>query len=176
MLQSDLVERLLRLDEDADLLFDSANRFRIVIVGGSAFILLERLSRSTHDIDVLSVPQALFGLLAKYDINAKAEAYIFNFPYNFEDRLVQVPIKTQKIDFFTPCLEDLVIAKLCSHRDTDLADVENPTVRENLDWDLLDYLAHSENEAKASAMNDRCYQEFLIRYETYVRRWHSCEN
>ncbi len=172
MLQNDLVDRLYRLDEDADLLLDTQDRYRMIIVGGSAMILLGKLSRATHDIDVISVPQALFELLAKYDINARAEAYIFNFPYNYEDRLIPLPFNTLKIDFFTPCLEDLVIAKLCSNRDTDLADVESSNVRESLNWDFLDYLAHDENEAKASAMNDRCYEEFLVRYENYVRRWH----
>ena len=40
----------------------------MVIVGGSAFILLGKLTRATHDIDALSVPKELYGLLGKYDI------------------------------------------------------------------------------------------------------------
>ena len=47
MLYNDLQERLLRLDEDASLLFDTPNRYRMIIVGGRAFILLARLSRAT---------------------------------------------------------------------------------------------------------------------------------
>ena len=39
--KDDLLERLARLDEDADLMFDDDRRFRMVIVGGSALILLE---------------------------------------------------------------------------------------------------------------------------------------
>ena len=176
MLYNDLQERLLRLDEDASLLFDTPNRYRMIIVGGSAFILLGRLSRATHDIDTLSAPPQLLDLMTKYDINAKAEAFIYNFPYNYEDRLVRLPLPTQKIDFFAPSLEDLVIAKLCSFRDTDRADVESETVREALDWNLLDHLARDEDEAKASALNDRCYNEFLTRYEEYVSRWSPCAN
>lgn len=38
-------------------------------LGGSAFILLGKLTRATHDIDVLSVPKELYTLLGKYDIN-----------------------------------------------------------------------------------------------------------
>ena len=176
MLFEDLQERLLRLDEDASLLFDAPTHYRMIIVGGSALILLGRLSRATHDIDTLSAPPQLFALLSKYDINAKTEAFINNFPYNYEDRLVRLPLQTQKIDFFTPCLEDLVIAKLCSFRDTDIADVENAAVREQIDWKLLDHLARDEGEAKASALNDRCYNEFLARYEEYVKRWRPCES
>lgn len=176
MLSSDLFERLQRLDEDASLLFEPSTRYRFIIVGGSALILLGHLSRATHDIDAISVPIELYSLLAKYDINANAEAYINNFPYNFEDRLVPLPLQGQCIDFYTPCLEDLVIAKLCSARDTDLRDVEAPSVREHLDWALLEHLATDENEAKTSALNDRVYSEFLNRYHSYVRRWMPCEN
>ena len=57
-----------RLDEDADLMIDNDDRYQMVIVGGSAFILLGKLTRATHDIDALSVPKELYSLLGKYDI------------------------------------------------------------------------------------------------------------
>lgn len=176
MLCEELYERLRRLDEDADLLLDGPERYRILVVGGSALVLQGHLSRATHDIDLLNVPAVLHGLLSKYDMNSRAEAYFSNFPYNFEDRLVPLPIQGSKLDFYTPGLEDLVVAKLCSNRDTDRADVDASTVRSALDWQLLDTLARSEDEAKASALNDRCYQEFLTRYEAYVARWRTCGN
>ena len=83
MILDDLRKRLERLDEDADLLIDNDDRYQMVIVGGSAFILLGKLTRATHDIDALSVPKELYGLLGKYDINTDVEAYIDNFPYNY---------------------------------------------------------------------------------------------
>lgn len=105
MLFEDLQERLLRLDEDASLLFDAPTHYRMIIVGGSALILLGRLSRATHDIDTLSAPPQLFALLSKYDINAKAEAFINNFPYNYEDRLVRLPFKRRKSISLPPALK-----------------------------------------------------------------------
>ena len=87
MILDDLRKRLERLDEDADLMIDNNDRYQMVIVGGSAFILLGKLTRATHDIDALSVPKELYSLLGKYDINTDVEAYIDNFPYNFQDRL-----------------------------------------------------------------------------------------
>lgn len=39
MLYNDLQERLLRLDEDASLLFDTPNRYRMIIVGGQCIHL-----------------------------------------------------------------------------------------------------------------------------------------
>lgn len=176
MLQEELMERLLRLDEDASLLFGTSPRCRIIIVGGSALILMGRLSRATHNLDALSVPAQLMGLLERYDINTAAEAYINNFPYNYEDRLLPISLPTKLIDYFTPCLEDMVVAKLCSNRDTDLHDIELPSVREHINWNLLEHLALDENEAHASALNDRCYEEFLFHYRNYAERWKPCEN
>lgn len=69
-----------RLDEDADLLFDDDRRFRMVIVGGSALILLETITRATHDIDALDVSPEIVDLLEKYDINTRVGTFINNFP------------------------------------------------------------------------------------------------
>ena len=43
MILDDLRKRLERLDEDADLMIDNNDRYQMVIVGGSAFILLGKL-------------------------------------------------------------------------------------------------------------------------------------
>lgn len=167
----ELIERLKRLDEDASLLYDDNNRFRLVIVGGGALILLEAIDRATLDIDALSVSRELMPLLERYDINAQVTAYINNFPYNYEDRLHKLDIESRKIDFYTTSLEDIVIAKLCSYRDTDRQDVISPEVIKALDWDLLEKLATDEDELKAN-ISDRGYSEFLYNYEEYVRRYH----
>ena len=169
MILDDLRKRLERLDEDADLMIDNNDRYQMVIVGGSAFILLGKLTRATHDIDALSVPKELYSLLGKYDINTDVEAYIDNFPYNFQDRLQPLPFGGTKVQFYTPSLEDLVIAKLCSFRDTDKADVESEAVRNSLDWDLLEHLATDEDELRASILNDWRYRDFYIRYQEYVQ-------
>lgn len=171
MIRSELLERLIRLDEDAALLFDDERRFRLVIVGGSALILLEAITRATHDIDALDVSLELRELLDKYDINCRVQAYINNFPYNYEDRLRKIPIEGQKIDFYTASLEDIVIAKLFSYRDTDRQDLIDEKVIQAIDWKKLDVLAKDEDEIKASVLNDRCYQDFLYDYKEYVRRY-----
>lgn len=40
----------------------------------------------------------------------------------------------------------------------------------------LEHLAMDEDEAKASALNEYRYAEFLDSYQTYVGRWRECEN
>lgn len=174
--KKDLLERLARLDEDADLLFDDDCRFAMVIVGGSALILLETITRATHDIDALNVSSELIDLLEKYDINTRVATFINNFPYNYLDRLVPVRLNGRRIDFYTASLEDIVIAKLYSGRATDMQDVIDPGVLKKIDWDRLDHLATAEDEASASALNEFRYAEFLDTYKTYVERWRPCES
>jgi len=171
MQYDELTERLRRLDEDAELMFDDDTRFSMIIVGGSALILLEIIKRATHDIDALGASPELRALLEKYDINCRVQTYINNFPYNYEDRIKALPIQGKKIDFYTASLEDIVIAKLYSDRPTDRQDVIHPELLKALDWDVLERLAKGEDEARLSALNDRLYRDFLYNYEEYVRRY-----
>jgi len=167
--RSELLDRLKRLDEDAGFLFEAGDRFHLVIVGGGALILQEHIARATHDVDAISASRELLELLDKYDINCRVQTYINNFPYNYEDRIVPLPYKGKKIDFFTASLEDIVIAKLYSARSTDQADIES--VADHVDWVLLEKLALDEGEARSSALNERNYAEFKANYEEYTRRF-----
>lgn len=171
MIYDELLDRLKRLDEDANLLFDDDRRLRLTIVGGSALILLEVIDRATLDIDAMQASSEILELLERYDINCRVQTYINNFPYNFEDRLVKLPINGKKIDFYSASLEDIVIAKLFSIRDTDRQDVLNPNVINSIDWELLDRLALNSNELKSSVLNEKDYEEFLINYKEYKRRY-----
>lgn len=173
MNREDLIRQLLALDEEASLLFNQAERINMVIVGGGALVLMEYISRSTHDIDVISVSHQMQDLMEQYDINTRVQTYINNFPYNYEDRIQPINIKTRLIDFYTASLEDIVIAKLYSYRDSDYADISSPTVVNNINWELLHYLATSDEEAHASSMNEQCYQFFLQNYYEYERRFHT---
>lgn len=169
-MKDELFERLVRLDEDADLMFDDNKRFSMVIVGGSALILLETITRATYDIDALYVSAEIMELLERYDINSAVNAFINNFPYNYYDRLIEVH-KGKKIDFYSASLEDVVIAKLYSGRDKDRQDITSKNVLEKLDWDVLKELATSESETRASALNEFRYNEFKSNYDEYVKRW-----
>lgn len=174
--REDLLERLDRLDEDADLLFDDGRRFQMVIVGGSALILLNTITRATHDIDVLEVSPEIRGLLEKYDINSRVATYVNNFPYNYIDRVVPVAAGGRRIDFYTASLEDIVVAKLYSVRDSDWQDIIDERTLAALNWDRLEHLATAEDEARASALNDRNYADFKASYDEYVERFRPCEN
>ena len=174
--RAELLNRLRRLDEDVDLLFEDNRRFRLVIVGGSALILLETIVRATHDIDALDASAEIMDLLEKYDINMRVGTFINNFPYNYDDRIVPIAMDSRRIQFYTASLEDVIIAKLYSGRETDVQDIIDPNVLSAIDWQKLEHLATDEFEAKASALNPHRYQEFLDSYKTYKERWYPCGN
>ncbi len=90
------------------------------------------------------------------------------------DRLVPIPVGGNRIDFYTASLEDIVIAKLCSYRETDIQDIISDGVLKALDWDKLEHLATAEDEAKASALNSFRYADFKANCDQYVERWRPC--
>lgn len=167
--QEDILQRLDKLDMEAFTTIDTPHMYKMIIVGGSGLVLLGVISRATQDIDALEASPEIRHLLAKYGANLRVSTYINNFPYNFEDRLVPLPVGGKKILFFTCSLEDIVIAKLYSSRDTDRQDLLSENVLKNLDWDRLRHLALDEDEAKASALNENRYRDFLYDYQEYVR-------
>ncbi len=176
LVKVDLIERLVRLDEDADLMFDDDRTFNMIIVGGSALIFLEVVARATRDIDAIEASPEIRELLARYDINMDVAAYMNNFPFNYEDRIVPIDINTRRVKYYTASLEDIVIAKLCSGRPTDRQDIISEKVLRTIDWNLLDRLANEEDEIKQNCLNSFRYNEFKDDYDEYVRRYRPCAN
>jgi hypothetical protein len=166
---NDIKERLLRLDEDASLLLNDENKYRCFIVGGGALVLMGYISRATHDIDVINhVPRDLISLMEKYDISTNVSAHIDCFPDDYDYRATKIDIKTQKIDFYTLSLEDLVISKLSASRDKDIHDITENAVLQALNWSLLDKLA---KDIRQSLLSDREIDEFNGHYRDFVGRY-----
>lgn len=166
----DILERLKRLDEDAELLFEDDIEFKCYIVGGGALMIMGYALRATHDIDILEViPSSLRSLFNKYDMNCDVAAYSDNFPLGYEERAKKIDILTYKITFYTLSLEDLVISKLCTTRyEQDKTDIESPKVISELNWDELEKLAIS---LKASMLSSMSYDNFYYNYCNYVERF-----
>ena len=168
-----LAATLLRIDEEADLLLaESRHHPQVVIVGGSALMLADLTSRpATHDIDVLQCDAAVREVIAAHRVaNGAVAAYLDHVPYNFEDRLVPLPLPARRIRFMRPSLEDLAVMKLYAWRPTDQEDLESPQLLRQINWDLMDELVHGEEEARASALSPRRYREMAGLYDDYARR------
>ena len=166
-----ILDRLDKMDVEAFTTLDTPDMYKMIVVGGSGLILLGTISRATQDIDAIDASPEIQHLLAKYDANLRVSTYINNFPYNFEDRLVLLPVGGRKILFYTASLEDIVVAKLYSARDTDRQDVISESVLKKIDWEKLRHLALDEDEAMASALNRNRYQDFLYDDREFVRRY-----
>lgn len=166
----ELIYRLKRLDEDANLELDDENVYSCVIVGGGALILLGYRVKATHDIDIInhSLPHPLQKLMEKYDMSTNVLAYNDCFPDDYISRAKELNINTTKIIFYVLSLEDLVISKLAAYRDKDLRDITSEAVLQNINWDTLEILAE---EIKPFLLNERILGEFEYSYNEYVRRY-----
>ena len=142
----------------------------MIVAGGCAMILNGWSSRrNTDDIDVLDCDRDLNDVLSEFpQVNCNVNAYGDQIPYNYEDRLREMPIDTSAVSVLTPSLEDLVVMKLYAWRGKDVDDLTSDGTLSCVDWDLLDYLVTSDNEARASVLSDMTYQTLLYRYLDYA--------
>lgn len=173
MLVDDLKAILLGIDEEASLVYDTSQpRPCVVIVGGAAFLLRDLTARNTtHDIDVFMADSAMREIMANYPgVNGDVAAFIDQIPYNFEDRLVPLDIESETVDFVTPSTEDLVVMKLYAERPNDLQDIESAANKGMVDWDLLEKLVYDKDEAAASSLSERRYNEMVASYERFKAR------
>lgn len=178
MQKEDLFERFRDLDEDVDLSMspDDDRRFRVIIVGGGALILLDTITRATMDIDVINVDPAIAQFLEEYEMNTRVKAYAHTFAYNMEDRIKPIWTNSKRVEFYAASLEDIVAAKLSSEREKDREDLVDPAVIEKIDWGKLEEIALGEDELKINMLNERHYQDFLYNYYEYVRRYKPCDS
>ena len=109
--------------------------------------------------------------MAEYDLRGQVAAFEDHFPYNMEDRLARIDLPTEAVECFAASLEDLVVSKLASGRDTDAADIRSPGVLGALDWTKL---AAAAGETKLNCLNDRIYGQFRHNYQEYLKENGPC--
>lgn len=166
--RDEIIDRLLKLDLDADLLFEEEpNHFDIYLVGGGALILQSFIPRSTHNIDTINVKNnSLSELMEKYDINANSNAYLDCFANDYQSRAVKLNLGTKVIDYYTLSLEDVVISKIAAGREKDIEDINNKNVVKAINWELLGQLA---NTVREGMISDRQISEFNHFYQDFLR-------
>lgn len=129
MLREEIITRLKEIDKTIYFTFGNKCSFKFIIVGGSALILNYESFRGTPDIDVIDLDRKIIDIAEKFDMNCRVNAYIFNFAYNFEDRLIEIKDKDFKVSsFYTPSLEDIVISKLAAYRKKDIENISSQNV------------------------------------------------
>lgn len=168
MMNADAMKKhMMAIDSAVYDVYGEKSRYTCTIAGGGALAILGCLSeRKTDDGDVLHGSSELSGIMEKFGFNRSISAYIDQFPYNHEDRVVPIELPTRCVDFFTISLEDVVISKLSSERGEDERDLQYPEIVEAIDWTKL--------ETAAAEMNDTCLsprrlQIFQENYGSYVK-------
>ena len=169
--KDEIIKNLLLLDEEITLTFENDDRYNIIIVGGSALVLIDKISRATMDIDAISCSDELKPFMERYNINNNVIAYRNNFPDDYIERCVKLNVPTKKISIYTASLEDIVISKLFSVRPQDKEDICNPKIIAALDWDLLDKIVNSD-DFRDNILSDHAYKMFMLDYRDYREEMH----
>ena len=173
--QEDLISDLLGLDEE---LFVYAMKeglldlpaIRIVIAGSSALILNQIHIDRTMDIDILRISSYITdALLAKYHMNTRVQCTEDSLPYNWEDRIVPLNLKTSIISYYTLSIEDAICAKIAAGRAKDEDHLQADNLKRFINWEQLKRCAE---EMALSSLNERRFLEFKHRYNTYVEENH----
>ena len=164
--KDEIIKNLLLLDEEIYLTFNNDDYYNIIIVGGSALVLIDKISRATMDIDTISCSDELKPFMERYNINNNVVAYSNNFPDDYLERCKKLDVPTKKILIYTASLEDIVISKLFSPRLQDKNDICNPRIVAALDWDLLDKIVNSD-DFRDNILSDHAYKMFMHDYHDY---------
>ncbi len=168
--EQELRARLVDFDHAVGLLHPE-RRFRLVLVGGGALVVLGCLARATADLDALRFPKELLPLMEQYDLSGRVLAYEDQFAYHIDDRLIPLSVETTVVECFSASLEDIVASKLYSDRPIDAADIRQPEVLAQLDWGRLADVA---DDMAGSMLVPRRHAQFLFNYEVYRREYGPC--
>lgn len=140
--------------------------FDCVIVGGSALLIKNIITRGTLDVDVLEVSKEVEELFAGFDFNTRVKAVLDCFPYNFEDRLELVELPSKSVRYSTPSIEDLIVSKLYAYREKDIEDLKKIKESNRYNKILLDNVII---ESGDSAITKRRYQEMVDLYHNFFK-------
>lgn len=163
--QNDVIGELLEIDEEVFYeLGADGRKYSVVLVGGSALMAMGATDRpDTGDIDVIHVDREIADIVGRHGcVNGAASAYVDRLPYNYEDRIVELPIETRAVEFLSPSPEDIAVMKLYACRGNDVADLTSEAFAAKVDMDLLEHLVMSPDEAAASRIADP-EDDFVLR-------------
>ena len=161
----ELEQRMMELDSITLDLYPSMS-FECVIVGGSALLIRNIITRGTLDVDVLEVSKEVEELFTSFNFNTRVKAVLDCFSYHYADRLELVDIETKSIQYYTPSIEDLIVSKLYAYRAKDIEDLEKIKKSKKYDQITLDKIV---KEARLSAITERRYLEMVELYNGFFK-------
>ncbi len=123
-------------------------KIKIVVIGGGALVLMEKLKRQTEDIDCFIMKDdGSFGLFdnlpyeqlaLNYDINSNANAYGADVWLKFEDNFSLIEDVSQpNVEVYVPSVEYMILTKLIAQTDEDSREIKK---RLNRDWGDIEFV------------------------------------
>ena len=161
-----IMSRFEQLDDDLLSISTGERRVEIIIVGGSALMMLGLVGneRMTTDIDVLEAEKQLDDLLERYDMNQYVSTYRYRMPENWYVRRQRIPFSGMVLDIYAPSNEDLAIMKLDAYRDVDINDLHEMVANGELDLEKLRLIISDDTELRVSYKDEDEWETFLSRF------------
>ncbi len=139
-----IAEILFEVDEELGKIIPKGMKTRLILIGSSAFILKDLLTRATYDIDTFNITdKKVRDVLARYNIS-DIGARIMTVCENYDHRLEKVNLPLGNIELFVLSDYDLIISKLGSARPKDIHDIIESGLIFKIDFDRLEEIIREE--------------------------------
>ena len=160
-----VLSRFEQLDDDLLSLLGDDRRVEIVVVGGSALMMLELVgdARMTTDIDVIEADKQVEILLERYDMNQLVSTFRYRMPENWHERRQRIPFLGVVLDIYAPSNEDLAIMKLDSYREVDKSDIREMILNREIDFIKLQSIVDNDSEIRINYSDEGEWETFLLR-------------
>ena len=162
-----IMSRFEQLDDDLLSISTGDRRIEIVIVGGSALMMLGIVGneRMTTDIDVLEAEKQIDMLLERYDMNQHVSTFLYRMPENWYERRQRIPFSGMVLDVYAPSNEDLAIMKLDAYREVDIGDLHEMVANGELDLEKLQGIIQDDTELRINYDDEGEWETFLSRFD-----------
>ena len=164
--KSGIISRLEQLDNDLLSILGDKKRVELIIVGGSALMLLGLVgdARMTTDIDILEAERQVESLLERYDMNQYVSTFRFRLPEKWPERRQRIPFSGITLEVFAPSNEDLAIMKLDAYREIDQCDLREMIQNNEIDLTKLQSIIIDDTELRINYDNESDWETFLVRF------------
>ena len=165
-----IIYRLKQLDEDLLSIVSDGRRIELVIVGGSALLMLDLVgeTRMTTDIDVLEIERLAETMLDGYDMNQHVSTFRYRMPENWNVRRQRIPFTGMVLDVFAPSNEDLLIMKLDAFREVDQKDIREMLTNGAIILEKLEMIIHDDTELRINFTDENEWAVFLRRLSDVI--------
>ncbi len=137
----EIIKRILVADQELNKVVRENEKVELILIGASAFLLKDLISRRTNDIDTYTIEDAeVKKILISNDINGDGSS-IMTICEDFNERLDKVNLPLKNIDLYILGDYNLIISKLGHRtRPQDFQDIIESKLIYRINFDFLEKL------------------------------------